>query len=699
MSKLQYSHIEYEGKQIPYLHRDISWLDFNYRVLQEAKDPNVPLLERIKFLAIYSNNLDEFFRVRVANNRNLIRVGKKTKRHLEFDPKIIQRKIISIVNKQQIEFSRIFKKLIIPACNDHNIYIIRPGELSKSQEAFIDDYFNDYVLPFVQPILLQENKIRPFFNNASLYLAIHLKDKQSQENDPAYAVAKIPCDQLPRFITLPSNNKRKYVMYLDDIVRSRISYFFPGYDIVESYSLKLSRDADLYIDDEFSGNLISKIKKNLSKRKVGPASRLVYDRKMPKHMLNFFVSILGVSTLDLFREGRYHNNFDLFQFPTFSYSHLKNKKLKKISIKKLEKSNDIFSAIRKKDYLVHVPYHSYNSVIRLFEEAAVDPKVTHIKIVQYRVAKESRIMNALITAAKKGKHVLVFVEVKARFDEELNLKWGEKLEQHGIHVQYSFPGLKVHSKIALIIRREGRYKRQYCYLSTGNFHEKTVNLYSDIGLFTANEKITKEVSRVFSSLQKSQIEKYKYQYLLVGQSNLRAELNRLIEYEIEAAVAGNKAEIVLKMNSLQDPEMISKLYQASQAGVKIRLIIRGLCSLVPGLKKWSENIKAISIVDRYLEHARIFYFHHNGKEKVLAGSADWMVRNLSHRIETVFPILDSTIKSELKDFLEIQWSDNVKARNIHVKKNNTYRHGKQVMAVQAQLETHYYYNRNEEKSK
>jgi polyphosphate kinase len=697
MANLLYSHIAVDGVEIPYLHRDISWLDFNYRVLQEAKDIRVPLLERIKFLAIYSNNLDEFFRVRVANNRNLLRVGKKTKRHLEFDPKEIQKSIISIVNKQQREFSRIFSKQIINACKERNIYFVNPDNITIEQENFIDSYFNDYMLPFVQPVLLQENKIKPFFTNASLYLAIHLKDRSAKKPTSQYAVVKIPSDQLPRFIVLPSINKSKHVIFLDDIIRSRIQYFFPGYHIVESYSMKLSRDAELYIDDEFSGNLVAKIKNSLSKRNVGPASRLVYDRAMPKHMLDFFATILEVSSYDLFQEGRYHNNFDFFQFPTFNYAHLKNNKLKPIRFRALENAEDIFAAIKEKDHLIHVPYHSYESVLRFFEEAASDPKVTHIKVVQYRVAKESRIMEALISAAKKGKHVSVFVEVKARFDEQMNLNWGEKLEKHGIHVRYSFPGLKVHSKIALIQRREGRYVKHYCYMSTGNFHENTVKIYSDIGLFTADEKLTREVAQIFALLESTQLRNDKYEYLLVGQFNLRQSLKDLILFEIEEAKAGRRAEVMLKMNSLQDPDMIKLLYEASQAGVKIRLIIRGICSLVPGLKNWSDNIKAISIVDRYLEHTRLFLFYHGGDEKMYASSADWMVRNLSHRIETAFPILDQNIKSELQDFIEIQWSDNVKTRSIHAKKNNTYRTGKQVVSVQSQLEIYSYYKRREEK--
>lgn len=695
MGRLQFQEIKFEGEQIPYVHRDISWLDFNYRVLQEAKDTYNPLFERIKFLAIYSNNLDEFFRVRVANNRNLIRLEKKTKRQLGSDPTEVQDNIIDIVNRQQIEFSDIFFKEIIPELKQHSIRLVTHDQLTKEQHEYIDSYFQDYMLPFVQPMLLKRKKIKPFLNNAALYLAIHLKDKSRKKPQSEFAIVRIPSNELPRFITLPSKDKYHTVIYLDDIVRAQIEYFFPGYHIIESHSLKLSRDAELYIDDEFSGDLIEKISASLSRRKVGPASRLVYDRDMPPHMLKYFVDLLEVSNMDLFKEGRYHNNFDLFSFPNFDLRHLHNKTLKPIAVKALEQAPSIFEAIKKQDHLIHMPYHSYRSVIQFFEQAAEDPLVTHIKVVQYRVAAESRIMNALIKAVKNGKHVSVFVEVKARFDEKSNLTWGKKLEENGIQVQYSFPGLKVHAKIALVRRREGRYLRNYCYLSTGNFHEKTVKIYSDIGLFTRHTKLCQDVVRVFKILESGKPQKIACDHLLVGQVTMRAKLEKLIRFEIAEALAGRKAEISLKMNSLQDVRMIKLLYEASKAGVKLRLIIRGICCLVPSLKPWSKNIKAISIVDRYLEHSRIYWFHHGGKELIYSGSADWMERNLSRRIETLFPILDDSIKNELIDFFDMQWNDNTKSRYIHPKKNNHYKSGSSVMQIQSQIEMYFYYKRKE----
>jgi polyphosphate kinase len=665
--------INHDGSEFPYLHRDISWLDFNYRVLQEAKDPSVPLFERIKFLAIYSNNLDEFFRVRVASNRNLILVGKKTRKQIEYDPSEIQAKIVEIVNRQQEEFTRIFIEQIIPELQQQNIFLVSTENLTQEQDDFLQQYFEDNLLPFVQPVLLIKDKIRPFLNNAALYLVVRLKDKLKDNGRYRYGVVKIPSDHLSRFVELPSDDHRKYIIMLDDIVRRTIHHLFPGYDIQDSFSIKLSRDAELYIDDEFSGDLVAKIRRSLNKRSVGPPSRFVYDREMPQNMLEFITKVLDVQNFDLFREGRYHNNFDFFSFPDYNMNHLKNNPLPPLPYYPLEDADNIFEKIKKKDHLLHVPYQSYESVIRWFEDAAADPAVTHIKIVQYRVARESRIMRALMDAVKAGKQVSVFIEVKARFDEEANLKWGEILEQVGINVIYSFPGLKVHSKIALVRRIENSGAKIYTYLGTGNFHEGTVKLYADLGLFTADRRITTEVARVFSFLETVQVPTMEFRHLLVGQFNLRPKLEDLIDYEINQAKEGKEGKITLKMNSLQDPDMVSKLYEASNAGVKITLIVRGVCSLIPGLTGFSENIEAFSIVDRFLEHSRVFRFYHGGDDLIFLSSADWMERNLSRRIETVFPIYDEELKDEIRDILRIQCNDNVKSRMIHLEHTNKYR--------------------------
>ena len=683
---------------IPYLHRDISWLSFNYRVLQEAKDPNVPLFEQVKFLAIYSSNLSEFFKVRVANHRNLLRVGKKTKRKLEFEPKEILDDILDIVYSQQKEFSKIFEKQIIPALRKHNIYVLRRTDLNEDQITFVEDYFKDKLLPFVQPVLLQKEKIKPFLNNGALYLAVWLKDNEKNRNKNEYAVVKIPSDHLPRFVELPAPKGRHYIIMLDDIVRHSLDKLFPGYDIEDSFSIKLTRDAELYIDDEFSGDLITKIKNSLNKRNVGPASRFTYDRKMPENLLEVMINNFNLTKYDLIPEGRYQNNFDFFSFPDFGNTHLKNLPLPPIAYSPLEDTKDIFAAIRKKDHLIHLPYHSYKSVVKLFKTASKDPAVTHIKIILYRVGKKSKVMEALMEAVEAGKQVTAFIEVKARFDEEANLEWGEKLEKAGIKVYYSFPGLKVHSKIAIVRRIENKKSKTYAYLSTGNFNEATAKIYSDIGLFTADERLTSEAIKVFSVLEFKKIQHHDFQHLLVGQFNLRPKLTAFIDTEIQHALKGKPAAITLKMNSLQDQEMIEKLYEADQAGVQINLIVRGICSFVPEIKGFSTNTKIISIVDRFLEHARIFIFQNGGNERIFCSSADWMVRNLSYRIETTFPIYDQDIRRQILDYIDMQLQDNVKARIIDPEDTNAYKTTLNDLGFRSQEEIYYYLKRRLDKA-
>lgn len=685
------------SEDTPYVHRDISWLSFNYRVLQEAKDITVPLMERLKFLAIYSSNLNEFFRVRVAHHRNLFRVGRKTKKRLHLEPKQVLRHIQRIVNKQQEEFNAIFEQQIIPELRNHGIFLLNPDELKSEQVEFIANFFHDNLLPYVQPVLLVKGKVRPFLNNATLYLAIHMVEKGVKDPSPQYAIVQIPSGHLPRFLVLPSDPGRNDVIILDDIVRYNITWLFPGYDILGSYSIKLTRDAELYIDDEFSGDLLTKIRRSLNKRNVGPASRLVYDHNMPNDMLKFFMEILEIDELDLLPEGKYHNNFDFFSFPDFDIATLKDQEFPSMPYLPLEQSLNLFDKIRERDHLIFLPYHAYESVIRFFEDAARDPNVTHIKIVQYRVASQSRIMNALLKAVEAGKQVSAFIEVKARFDEEANLKWGERLEKAGVTVKYSFPGLKVHCKLALIRRVENEGPRLYTYLSTGNFHEVTAKIYSDFGFFTADKRLTSEVARLFSFLETVQVPTQDFKHLLVGQFNLRKGLEEYIDREIEHARQGKKAMITLKLNSLQDTMMVEKLYEASQAGVEVNLNIRGICSLVAGKSGISDNIRAISIVDRYLEHARVFCFYNNGDEVIYLSSADWMERNLSYRIETSFPIYDPRIREQIKEVLKIQWSDNVKARLIHYKHTNKYRKNNIDLVIRSQEEIYYYFKRRNEK--
>jgi polyphosphate kinase len=691
---------------LPYIHRDVSWLSFNYRVLQEVKDDSVPLLERIKFLAIFSSNLDEFFRVRVANLRNLIRIGKKTKKKLDFDPEEILKQVLSIVSVHQKEFSKLFKTIIIPKLEEEGIRILREKDLNEEQMSFVSLYFEDNLLPFVQPVLLNNRKIRPFLNDAALYLALHLKETEEVDETEkskvkansngsgrksSYAIVKIPSDHVERYIELPGAIENQHdVILLDDVVRINAKDLFPGYDILDTNSIKITRDAELYIDDEFSGDLLQKIKKSLSKRNVGPASRMVYDRSISNGFLKYLINTFEINPFDLIPEGRYHNNSDLFKFPDFGKNHLKYKILPPLPIQELEEADSIFDKIKKKDWLIHVPYHRYESVVKFFEDAANDPNVTDIKIVQYRVAKRSRIMSALMSAARSGKNVVAFIEVKARFDEEANLDWGNKLAKAGVKVYYSMPGLKVHAKTAQVRRKEGKRHKLYAYMSSGNFHEDTARLYSDFGLFTKHTQINHEIARLFKYLETKRRPTKNFEHLLVGFFNLMGELKNMIHNEINAAEKGKKAEMIIKANSLEDPEMVELLYKASQAGVSIKLIIRGICSLVPALPELSENIEVISIVDRYLEHARVFIFHNNGDTKMYLSSADWMRRNLRKRIETVFPIYDEKIKNSIMEILDIQLKDNVKARMIHPKKNNHYRKNNKEEQIQTQLKTYEY---------
>lgn len=682
--------------ELPFFHREISWLSFNYRVLQEAKDPAVPLIERLRFLAIYSSNLDEFFRIRVANVRNLKKVGKKTKAALDFDPRELMKEIHQVVNRQQEEYSLIFEQQIVPELRKQHIHILRRLDLNAEQKLFVENYFHEYLLPFVMPVLLVKRRIRPFLANAHLYLAVHLGQHKKPLAESEYALVKIPSDQLPRFITLPSAPNRHDVIMLDDIVRHSVSWLFPGYEILDTYSIKLTRDAELYIDDEYSGDLVQKIKSSLQKRQVGPASRFVYDREMPEHLLEYLRETFTLGKYSMLPEGRYHNNFDFFKFPDFGMSHLRNKPLPSLHHPTLHNAEDPFAVIRQKDQLLHVPYQSYDAAVHFFEKAANDPQVTHIKIIQYRVAKHSRILNALIHAVQLGKQVSVFVEIKARFDEAANLEWGEKLDKAGVRVHYSFPGVKVHSKLALVRRVEEDQPRLYAYLGTGNFHEETAKIYADFTLFTADTRLTSEVSTVFTFLENIKPPKQTFEHLMVGKFNLREGLYALIDAEIASAKAGKKALMNLKLNSLEDREIIAKLYEASQAGVKIKIIVRGICCIVPGIKGLSENIEIVSIVDRFLEHARVFYFYAEGQEKIFLSSADWMQRNLSFRIETIFPVYDPELKQEIIDMVELQLNDNVKARIIDRMDKNEYRRTTTDIPVRAQLETYFYYKRKTE---
>jgi polyphosphate kinase len=678
-----------------YFDRELSWLSFNERVLQEAKDKTVPLYEQIKFLAIWSSNLDEFFRVRVASIRSLLELKKKAHDKIKFEPHALLSEIKSRVNFQQEEFGRILREEILPGLGKENIFLVDDKTVPVEHRDYLENYFLEQVLPFIQPTLLDKNKITTFLHNKAIYLALRLKIKskgQSKRTRYKYALVEIPAERLGRFIAVPSNDNN-YVIFLDDLIKMFLPRILPGYDIESCYSIKLTRDAGIYIDDEFTGNLLAKIKKGLSKRNTGVPSRFLYDRKIPAPFLRFLKESLQLNKDDLIAGGRYHNYNDFFSFPNFNNTELEFEPLPPLLCKELDDGVSVFSSIAKRDILLSFPYQSYSNVIKFLENAADDKNVKSIKITLYRVAGESRVVRTLIKAAENGKKVTAFVEVKARFDEESNFASYDALENAGVKVFSSFPGLKVHSKLCLIERVEEKKIKLYTYLGTGNFNEKTSKIYCDYALLTADQHIGKEAIKVFKFLERKS-DQETFEHLLVAPFNMRSAFVQLLDNEIKNATEGKNAEITLKLNSLEDRKMIKKLYQASSSGVKIKIIVRGICCLLPGVKGLSENIEVISIVDRFLEHARVFIFHNNGDKKYYVASADWMKRNLSRRVEVCFPILDKRLQTQFQKMIDIQWNDNVKARIIDKDQLNKYVKLNQDKKVRSQYEIYNYIKGN-----
>jgi polyphosphate kinase len=661
--------------------REISWLQFNARVLQEARDVSNPLYERIKFLAIYSSNLDEFFRVRVASLRSLLNLKKIEHKDLEIDPRQLLKKIHKIVGAQQESFGKIFQSQIVPELRKHNIFLVNETELTTEQAEYVRRYFTEKVLPLLKTIFPDKSPNDPFINNRSLYFAIELvlrdeaisgKETSERKDGSDYAILEIPSTDLPRFLTLKKEGKNTYVMFLDDVVRLSLPEYFVRNEIRGAFSFKMTRDAELHIEDEFQGDLLTKIKEGLGTRKKGIPSRFLYDPKMPENMLKYLSKYFRLAEDDLIPGGRYHNFSDLMSFPNPGIPSLENKPQPPLSHRDLKDMRSIFPVIAQKDVMLFYPYQTYDYVIQFINQAAKDQSVVAIKITLYRVAHNSEVVQALKNAAKNGKEVTAFVEIKARFDEEQNLYWAGELERSGVKVLYSFPGLKVHCKLCIVTRMERGEKKRYCYLGSGNFNEKTSTLYSDIGLFTTDPRITKEVKEVFQILGRKE-RSFEFEHLLVAPFSMRKSFEKRIEKEIKFAKEGNRAEIIIKLNSLEDIDMIDRLYEASIAGVKIRIIVRGVCCIIPGVPGMSTNIRAISIIDRYLEHARVFIFHNGGDERYYVASADWMTRNLTHRIEVGYPIYDEAIQKELRQFIDMQLRDNTKARIIAKGKLNKYK--------------------------
>lgn len=678
-----------------FINREISWLAFNERVLSEAADPTVPLMERIKFLGIFSNNRDEFFRVRVASVKRWAALNEKIETTGE-DPKDVLAQIQSITIRQQKLYEETYQHLL-KELQKENVFIIDEKQLNANQKVFISKYYQQKVDPIIGPIMLDQVKSFPQLRDKAIYLAaiLKLEDKKGKVRNQ-YALLEVPSG-LPRFISLPEEDGKRYIMILDDIIRHNLGEIFAVFKPieVEAFTFKITRDAELDLDNDISKSFLEKMKKSLKARKRGAPVRFVFDSSMPRELQKYLAKKMDLTTDEdaFIPGGRYHNLKDLMSFPKLAFPKGYYRPLPSNRHPHFDKYESHFAAIRKKDVMLHYPYQTFNHVIDFLREAALDPNVKNIRICLYRVAKQSKVVNALINAARNGKKVTVVFELQARFDEENNIYWSNILEDEGVKVYFGFPGLKVHGKICLITRKEGGQSVYYANLATGNFNESTAALYGDFSLFTANPEITREVHRVFELFENAIWPNYRFKHLVLSPFYLRNRLVRLINKEIRSAKAGKEAYIYLKINSLVDPSLIDKFYQASKAGVKVKLVIRGICSLVPGVKGKSENIEVISIIDRYLEHARCYIFCNQGDPLYFISSADWMVRNIDRRIEVTCPIYDESIKREIDDVLRIQFSDNLKARRLHSNGEYSIERQPKKKDIRSQYELYEYYKK------
>ena len=678
-----------------YINREISWLNFNARVLQEAADETVPLIERLRFLGIFSNNLDDFFRVRYATVKRIALAGKTGKSALGgVAAKDLLEEITQIVIKQQSESLKILSD-IEKKLEKENIFIITEDEVIDEHVGFIKDFFIQKVSPALVTIILNDIQESPNLKDAG-YLAVKMvlkQDKKSavEKNDKQYALIEIP-KTIERFVVLPKIGEKNYIIILDDLIRYCLDSIFSifNYESLSAQMIKITRDAELDFDNDLSKSFIEKISSSVKGRGISEPVRFVYDKEIDKDTLQFLKHKMGIESTDsIIPGGRYHNRKDYMDFPSLGRKDLMYKTFEPLPVKGLSFEGSLLEKIAKKDYLQYTPYHTFSYVIRFLREAALDPKVKSIKITIYRLAKNSQVISSLINAVKNGKEVTVQIELQARFDEEANIEYAEQLQAEGVKLIFGVQGLKVHTKICVIEREEDEKIKRYGFISTGNFNESTAKLYTDYTLFTSHQPILKELNKVFNFFETSyKINKYKH--LIVSPHYTKSVFIRLIDNEIENAKAGKQASIKIKMNSFTNYKMIDKLYEASRAGVEIQMIIRGICCLIPGVKGMSENIEAISIVDKYLEHTRLFVFHNEGNEKVYFSSADWMTRNLDYRVEVGCPVYDEDIKQELIDTFNICWKGNVKARVFSEKQDNAYKKYREEV-FRAQIEAHKYY--------
>jgi polyphosphate kinase len=675
--------------------RDLSWLGFNFRVLQEATDKNVALYDRMKFLSIFSSNLDEFFRVRYPAIIALSRLNEKTriKAGIALTEDIAE-KIQHEVNRQLDFLGATLTQEIIPELKKNGIVFYYNTPIRAEHKREVKEIFLANVLAFIQPILIEGETNNSFMpENNQLYFVVTLKEPD--QGTLKQAIVNIPSGKIKRFFTLTALEGEEYVIFLDDIIRENLQFIFPKLEIQDVHCIKFNRDAELNLGDEYSGDLLNKIEKQLKKRDIGLPSRFLYENNMPRNLLLFLATAFSVKFEDMFAGGRYHHLSDLAYFPRFG-KELQGEDFKPLAARDMG-DGDIFNILEKQDVLLHLPYQSYNPVLSFFSQAAVDADVTDIYITLYRLASESHIVNALISAAKNGKNVYVFIELKARFDEANNIKWSRVMKEAGITLVYSLPQIKVHSKIALVKKRSDTHELSYAILSTGNFNEVTARFYTDHVLMTANMAIIEELNLLFAFLQKGHNEigdvKIKFNELLVSQFNMTEEFQKRIGFEMKKAKKGMPARIRIKVNNLEEPGMINLLYKAGKAGVQVELIVRSVCCIVPGIAGMSENITVRRIVDRFLEHTRLFIFGTGDDSLVIMGSADLMTRNLYHRIEVCFPVRDAACKKELMDYFEMQWSDNSKAMQLLPDNQYTAVNGKNGQPVNAQ-QTIYQYLKN-----
>lgn len=641
--------------------KEISWLSFNDRLLQEAEKKEVPLIERLKFLGIYSNNLDEFFRVRVAILKRIAQLNHNTMLDGGY-PLEILKEIQKLIVKQQKRFTTIYASLLKELA-DNDIHLINENQLTPEQDEFVLEYFQNKVRSKLMPVIISKSRELPDLKDDAIYLAIEL---HCENGKIEYALVKIP-SSLNRFVRLPSDSKKQYIILLDDIIRYELKNIFYMFNTSEAkaYTFKLTRDAELNIDDDLARSYVDKITKSLEKRKDAAAVRFVCDRDLPEDFLNLLSKKLHLSRGDtILKGGRYHNFKDFMGFPKIGSKNLNYPSLSVIPHKDLKKGESILSKIKEKDILLHFPYQSFMNFVDLLQEASIDPNVESIKITIYRVAKSSNVMNALINAARNGKKVTAIMELQARFDEKANIKWSNKLGDAGVRVIYGVPGLKVHSKLCSIVRREKGKKAYYACLGTGNFNEDSAHVFSDHLLFTSHREIAKEVAGIFDFFDKN-YQKSRHKHLLVSPFSLRNKINQLIQNEINLVKAGKKGTVYLKVNNLVDIVLIKKLYLAKKLGVDVRLNVRGMFSAVTTFDKPSNTIPAIGLIDRYLEHSRMFVFGNNGDTKIYISSADIMSRNLDRRIEVACPIYDTELKNELLSMLDLQWKDNTAARILN----------------------------------